>query len=175
MGIKRNGGGLAAGSIAPFAGAVIPAGWLECAGQAVSRADYAGLFLAIGTQYGVGDGGTTFNVPDLRGRAIFGKDNMNGSAANRLTSGGGGVNGAALGAVGGGQSVTLTSGEIPAHGHTERFSGSSSGGPGSLAINATAHSVATNTVSVNTTGNTGTGGAHTNVPPALVANYIIKT
>lgn len=61
-----------------------PTGWLRCYGQAVSRTTYAALFAAIGTAFGAGDGTTTFNVPDLRGRAVAGKDDMGGSSAGRL-------------------------------------------------------------------------------------------
>lgn len=72
------------GLILPYGGNVSPEGWLLCHGQAVSRSAFAGLFEAIGTSHGVGDGSTTFNVPDLRGRAVAGRDNMGGTAANRL-------------------------------------------------------------------------------------------
>jgi len=47
-------------------------GWLLCDGSAVSRTTYANLFTQIGTRYGVGDGSTTFNLPDLRGRSPIG-------------------------------------------------------------------------------------------------------
>lgn len=73
------------GVIAPFAGSAAPSFWLLCYGQAVSRTTYADLFAAIGTTYGVGDGSTTFNLPDLRGREISGKDDMGGAAASRTT------------------------------------------------------------------------------------------
>jgi microcystin-dependent protein len=86
-------------------------------GQAISRTTYAGLFGLISTTYGVGDGSTTFNLPDLRGRALFGKDDMGGSAANRVTSGGSGIGGNVLGAVGGAQNVTLGTAEMPVHAH----------------------------------------------------------
>lgn len=72
------------GTVLPFAGSAAPTDWLLCYGQAVSRATYANLFAVIGTTYGAGDGSTTFNVPDLRGRVAAGKDNMGGTAANRL-------------------------------------------------------------------------------------------
>lgn len=63
------------GTIHPFAGANVPsASWLFCDGSAVSRNDYVGLFSAISTTYGTGDGALTFNVPNLRGRSIFGVD-----------------------------------------------------------------------------------------------------
>jgi microcystin-dependent protein len=56
------------GALQLFAMQVAPAGWLVCDGSAVSRTTFANLFAAIGTLYGVGDGSTTFNVPDARGR-----------------------------------------------------------------------------------------------------------
>ncbi len=62
------------GVVFPYVGAVAPDGYLLCDGSAVSRATYATLFGVIGTSYGVGDGTTTFNVPDLRGRVAVGKD-----------------------------------------------------------------------------------------------------
>ena len=64
-----------------LAGSTAPAGTLLCYGQAISRTDYVGLFTVIGTTYGVGDGTTTFNVPDLRGTVPAGKTNMGGSIA----------------------------------------------------------------------------------------------
>jgi microcystin-dependent protein len=72
------------GLVLPFGGNTSPNGWLLCHGQAVSRNDFAGLFEVVGTTFGIGDGSTTFNVPDLRGRVAAGKDNMGGTAANRL-------------------------------------------------------------------------------------------
>ena len=64
--------GSPAGIIAPFAGTSAPTGWLSCNGAAVSRTTYATLYAAIGTTWGVGDGSTTFNVPDLRGMFLRG-------------------------------------------------------------------------------------------------------
>jgi len=63
---------LPAGTLAAFGGASAPAGWLLCDGSAVSRSVYSLLFTAIGTTYGAGDGSTTFNLPDLRGRVPVG-------------------------------------------------------------------------------------------------------
>ena len=105
------------GVVMPYAGAAAPAGWLLCFGQNVSRTTYAALFAAIGTGFGVGDGSTTFGLPDLRGRVVAGKDNMGGASADRL-SGYGGFDGDTLGAVGGTQSHILATTEIPAHAHT---------------------------------------------------------
>lgn len=62
------------GSIIQFAGATIPSGWLLCDGSAISRTTYEDLFDAIGTTYGTGDGSTTFNLPNLKGRVAVGKD-----------------------------------------------------------------------------------------------------
>lgn len=56
-----------AGIVQMFAGSVAPTGWLFCDGAAINRVTYANLFAAIGTDWGVGDGSTTFNVPDMRG------------------------------------------------------------------------------------------------------------
>ena len=73
-----------AGTIQMFAGAIPPAGWLLCDGSAVSRTDYAALFAAIGTTWGAGDGSTTFNLPDLRGRAPIGAGTGSGLTARTL-------------------------------------------------------------------------------------------
>lgn len=107
------------GTVLDFAGTSAPSGFALCFGQAVSRTSstYAALFAAIGTTYGNGDGTSTFNLPDLRGRIVAGKDDMGGTSADRLTNQVGGVNGDVLGAVGGSEMHALTSAEIPAHTH----------------------------------------------------------
>lgn len=61
------------GEIKWVAFSTVPTGWLECDGSAVSRSTYANLFTAISTTFGVGDGSTTFNLPDAKGRAFIGK------------------------------------------------------------------------------------------------------
>lgn len=61
------------GVIMDYAGSSVPTGWLECDGSAVSRTTYANLFTALSTTWGSGDGATTFNLPDFRGRARIGK------------------------------------------------------------------------------------------------------
>lgn len=71
------------GTVVPLGGTTVPTGWLECDGSAVSRTTYANLFTAIGTTYGVGDGSTTFNLPDLRGEFIRGWDNGKGTDSGR--------------------------------------------------------------------------------------------
>jgi microcystin-dependent protein len=103
----------------PFAGANAPPLWLMCFGQAISRTVYSALYAAIGTAYGAGDGSTTFNVPDLRGRVPFGVDSMGGTAAGRLTgSAAGGINANARGVSGGEQQHTVTWSEMPVHAHS---------------------------------------------------------
>jgi phage-related tail fiber protein len=62
------------GTVVAFAGPVVPGGWLLCDGTAVSRTTYANLFSAIGTVSGSGDGASTFNLPDYRGRFLRGVD-----------------------------------------------------------------------------------------------------
>jgi microcystin-dependent protein len=106
------------GAVKLWPGASLPTGYLWCDGSAVSRTTYAALFSAIGTAHGAGNGSTTFNLPDLRGRMPLGKDDMGGTAANRVTSGGSGIAGATLGATGGAETVTLAASQIPAHSHT---------------------------------------------------------
>ncbi|HJV52792.1 MAG TPA: tail fiber protein [Noviherbaspirillum sp.] len=71
------------GVMVPYAGSIAPSGFLLCDGSAVSRSTYASLFAAIGTLHGSGDGATTFNLPDMRGRVAVAPDNMGGTAANR--------------------------------------------------------------------------------------------
>lgn len=98
--------GVPPGVVLPSALGVAPAGYLFCNGQAVSRSTYARLFGAIGTQYGVGDGSSTFNVPDLRARFVLGQDNMGGAGTTtRVSFGGSGIDAPTLSAGGGSQSL----------------------------------------------------------------------
>ncbi len=111
-------GGVPAGTVMAYAGSTAPTGWIFCDGSAVSRSTYATLFAAIGTTYGSGNGSTTFNLPDLRGRTIFGKDDMGGIAASRLNTTGGLTASNTLGATGGNQTISLGLTNIPSHNHT---------------------------------------------------------
>lgn len=115
--------GFIVGEIRVWTNASLPSGFLWCDGSAVSRTTYADLFATVGTTFGIGDGSTTFNVPDLRGRVPVGKDDMGGSGASRVTSGGSGITGTTLGATGGTETHTLITAEIPTHNHTITDSG----------------------------------------------------
>lgn len=114
-----------AGMVSAFAGPTAPEGWLLCFGQEIAIASFPDLYAVLGTVYGSltngsgGAGSTHFRVPDMRGRAVAGEDDMGGTAANRLTSAGSGINGVALGATGGTQNHILTSAEMPSHTHTQ--------------------------------------------------------
>ena len=82
-------------------------------GQAISRTIYAALFAVVGTTYGSGDGSTTFNLPDKRGRISVALDTMGGTAAGRITSASGGIDGTTAGATGGGQTYTMQRSDLP--------------------------------------------------------------
>lgn len=156
------------GTVKDFAGTVAPAGYLFCYGQAISRSTYADLFAAISTSFGVGDGSTTFNLPDARGRVIAGKDDMGGSSANRLTNQSGGLNGDTLGATGGVETHTLTTPELAAHTHGAIGGTVGGGGDGTrVVVGATGGAALTIVQSA------GGGGAHNNVQPTLIFNKII--
>lgn len=131
-----------------------PTGWLACDGSAVSRTTYSALFAIIGTTFGAGDGSTTFNLPDLRGRTPIGSGTGSGLTARTL------------GATHGAETHVLSTAEMPAHTHTYNSVNTGSG--------VAAGSGMTGTFS-NTTGSTGGGGAHNNMQPSLVVNFIIKT
>ena len=190
-----------AGAMMAWASDVIPANWLLCDGTAVSRSTYASLFAIIGTQYGSGDGTTTFNLPNLKGRTIVGKD---GSQTEFDV----------LGETGGAKTHTLTTAEMPSHthiqdshNHTQNAHGHSINDPGhmhymdqgpytgggnytppgsdnryqgnaptrssttGISIN---NATATNQATTATNQSTGGGGAHNNLQPYIVLNYIIK-
>lgn len=155
-------GGLA-GEVKMYAGSAAPSGWLVCDGSAVSRTTYAALFAVIGTTYGAGDGSTTFNLPDLRGRTTIGVGQGN--------TGEGGVLGTnrALASVGGTETHTLTLAQIPSNNiityrYWNHYYGSFTGIANS--------DVTTYPQTVNLTG--GGNGAHNNMMPYLTLNFIIK-
>lgn len=180
--------GFVSGMLIPYAGASAPSGWLLCYGQAISRTTYADLFTAIGTVYGVGDGSTTFNLPDLRGRVVAGQDDMGGSSANRLTDAvTGGINGDTLGDTGGTESHTLTSAQSGLVGHTHGVSASleATTGAGSTETgvdpadgafqgNNAADNTSMINVSISAVASADASQAHNNVQPTIILNYIIK-
>lgn len=141
-----------------------PAGWVLCYGQAIDRTAFAGLFAVIGTTFGVGDGSTTFNVPDYRGRTPFGKDDMGGVSADVITD----TEADTIGGTFGDEEHTLTLAEIPPHTHTyDQPRDEDGGGSGEQEIQ-----------EINTgvnTGSAGGGDPHNNLPPGITSNYIIKT
>lgn len=83
MPVTRQTSAIMAGTVAHFASSTAPSGWIKANGAAVSRSLYAALFNAIGTAYGVGDGSTTFNVPDLRGEFVRSLDDGRGVDTGR--------------------------------------------------------------------------------------------
>jgi microcystin-dependent protein len=173
------------GFTAPNSAFVFPAG------QAISRMAYASAFAIISTTFGAGDGSTTFNVPDLRGRVAAAADNMGGTGAGRLPFGFSGTGGAS--------SQTLAAANLPASpvsisGSTSGYTPLVGGGgaqavvPGSAptAFNA---SGANQTYQVNnfgtvsgfsslsvtgTTSNLGSSTPVTTLPPTIACNYIMR-
>ena len=140
------------GTVLAFAGSSAPSGFLLCDGRAVSRTTYTSLFSVIGTTYGSGDGSTTFNLPDMRGRVAVGSD-------------------ANLGAAAGVQSVSLTAAQNGPHNHTtlidyKNLMGTQEGSNSFQVRQEPAGAV--------TTGSSGNGAAHENRQPSLYLNQIIK-
>ena len=173
------------GTTAPNSSFVLPFG------QAISRTTYAAYFAMVGTTYGVGDGSTTFNVIDKRGRVSAGKDDMGGSAVGRITTAGSSVDGATLGASGGAQNVTVAQANLPAvtltttitdPGHTHNYThviaplttgtgaglATGSSGAGDIALQS-----ATTGISASTALG-GSGTALNKMPPTVIVNYILR-
>lgn len=175
------------GTTAPSSAFVFPYG------QAISRTTYADLFAIFSTTYGVGDGTTTFNIPDVRGRVTAKKDDMGGSSANRLTAQTGGVNGDTLGASGGTETHTLVEADTPAHAHggvtgstSPALSLAKQGTTAAAAsgaslffamtgnLNSLTTEVGTVAAHTHTIASFGGGGAHNNVQPTIICNYILR-
>ena len=182
------------GMIVAWPSDTIPTGWLLCDGSAVSRTTYADLFARIGTTFGAGDGSTTFNVPNIKGKVIVGKD----ASQNEFDT---------MGETGGAKTHTLTTTEIPAHYHSVDPPSTQSGddspdhthssyylsawgnaGSGSSQTNiwkqgptwasttgASARHRHYVDIAAFNSGNAGGGGAHNNLQPYIVLNYLIKT
>lgn len=188
--------GVPIGAMMAYGGPTAPTGWLLCYGQAVSRTTYAKLFAVIGTAYGVGDGSSTFNLPDKRGRASIGADNMGGTPANRVTQAGSGINASAIGNAGGSEyaqedtiaasSTALSVVSDPSHSHAIVLHTNGGGPPvgqitsisGGTAPNGTTQPSATGitvSTSVTTTASSSLVGSSQNMPPVQVDNIIIYT
>lgn len=181
--------GVPIGSVVDYCGSSAPSGYLFCYGQAVSRTvTYSALFAAIGTTFGTGDGSTTFNLPDFRGRVAAGKDNMGGTSANRLTGITGSVDGDVLGGAGGEEGHSLTSAENAAHSHFIANNDTSLTLPDILRSTNTALrqiGSGANTqdyalgggatsATVGISSSSGSGTAHNTVQPTMVVNKIIR-
>jgi len=167
------------GTINQYAGSTAPLGWLICNGAAISRTTYSDLFAVISTNYGTGDGSTTFNIPNLQNRLPIGKGSGNFSTLN--TTGGSDTT-----------ALTLSSVNIPSHNHylftRQNYTGSNTtltnsqyvvdvttfGGSGTNAYNYAAQGTAT-AATVGLSSSTGSGTAFNAMPPYIVLNYIIYT
>ena len=165
-GILSFGDVLPVGTVLPFAGSGAQTGWLYCNGQAANRTTYSVLFTAIGTTYGVGDGSSTFNLPDLRGRVPAGLDVDASGFANRITVTASDVSGTVLGSTGGSQTHILTAGELPTSAtyQKETSHGGQSGTAGSGLAQSPAQTALTGA----------NNEAHLNLQPTIILNYIIR-
>jgi microcystin-dependent protein len=175
------------GTIMPYAGDTEPKGWMFCDGRELSRDTHSGLFFVISTLYGIGNGSTTFNIPDMRGRVPA---TIN-QGSNRITTAGSGINGNTAGSSGGSETVSLTSDELPSmstntsengsHTHTLNdntivrvTSGTidmaSGGNVGSAAISTQSAGEHTHTVNFNPSS---PNNPHSSLMPTIIMNYII--
>ena len=174
------------GAMVMFGGASAPTGWLLCDGAAVSRATYATLFAAIGTTWGVGDGSTTFNVPDMRGRAPIGAGTGSGLTPRTLGSKLGEENHALTLAengththtgglhahTGGAHNHTITTSVVTDNGGRVHCGAASS--TGTTAYTTSGGAVATTYDGAVATTSSGSGTAHNTMQPSAVVNFIIK-
>lgn len=176
------------GVVFPFAGTAAPNGWILCDGRSLSTTTYATLFASIG--YAYGGSGANFNVPDLRGRVVAGRDVDQGGYGNRLSATHFGSNGRTSGQTGGSEGQTLTEAQMAAHSHfvantdsttsaapslsnTQYVAVHNSHTGGSTADSYDLHGTAT-VATVGLSSSTGSGSAHNNVQPTIILNYIIK-
>ena len=167
MADKRRNTGIPSGVVFPFAGTAAPYGYLLCQGQAISRTEYASLFAMIGTSHGQGNGSTTFNLPDYRGRFLRGVDGTAGNdpdKASRTAMNTGGNTGNAVGSV--------QADANAAHFHESSLitaANDSSFGRGSVGQGILGSASGTNTRTY-----TNTVGGNESRPKNAYVNYIIK-
>lgn len=160
--IMSGGDTLPVGAIIPYSGSTIPTNFLLADGSAVSRTTYSELFEAIGTTYGAGDGSTTFNLPNLKGKVPVGRDSDDTSFD-------------VLGETGGEKTHQLTVNEMPSHAHdTPIHSGGSQGLLGFMGLTNGSSSTTLSGGSTFGIKNTGGSQAHNNLQPYITQNYIIK-
>lgn len=156
--------GMPIGTIQMYAASSAPTNWFVANGQAISRTTYSILFTLIGTTYGVGDGTTTFNLPNMQGRVPTGY--MPGNAKFDT-----------MGETGGTETETLTTSQIPAHAHDipgGYVSPSAQTGFTSAGTAAGASYGFTYSTTQDTATDGGTGGSHNNLAPYIAINFIIK-
>ena len=155
------------GTVSAFAGSAAPTGYALCDGSAVNRTAQAALFSVIGTTYGIGDGSTTFNLPDLRGRVVAGLgESLLGATADTL--------GENNGLIADTKEHLLTAAQsgLPAHSHTQGASGPNLSGPIESLSGGSSGGRYTST---GTVAAQPASSAHNNVQPTIILNYIIKT
>jgi microcystin-dependent protein len=155
------------GTVTQFAGATAPTGYLLCQGQSLSTTTFGNLFNVIGYTYG--GSGSSFTLPNLRGRVPVGLDPSQTEFDAR-------------GETGGAKTHTLSLGEMPVHNHSRGVitTGGSPVNPGTFISSASASVYYANdgggyTADGVGTSNAGGGAAHNNLQPYIVLNYIIKT
>ena len=161
------------GSMQAFAGSSAPTGWLLCNGTTASRTTYSNLYSVIGTTYGVGDGSTTFGLPDMRGRVPMGAGtgNQQGGTGSGVITGGTSLAARTAGQFGGDERLQdhnhqlggILAQSVPVTSPTNYVASYSSGGAESRF-----------TSNVNSGGLGGTPGTGGNMPPFVVLNYVIK-
>lgn len=149
------------GSIMPYLKATAPENWLICDGSAISRTDYSELFNAIGTTFGEGDGSTTFNLPNIKGRTIVGLDAED-------------TDFNAIGKTIGEKTHTLTVAEMPEHTHKFRASTKLGNDESTITYGEkTSGSVISGNYG-NAIQKEGSSQSHNNIQPSFIGVYIIK-
>lgn len=167
------------GGVLPFAGSAAPTGYLLCDGSAVSRTTYAALFTAIGSTHGSGNGTTTFNLPDYRGRFLRGRDGgaaRDLNAASRTAMNSGGSTGDSVGSVQA-QATALPTTPMTTDsqgGHSSHWTGTIAAVQAGAGINALTAPAGPNTLGAHTHTVTAGGDLETRPINAYV-NYMVKT